>query len=233
MKNLVIGNGQIGKAIAAVLECDIVDVVEFSEDTYNVIHVCFPHSSLFDREIEKYMKIYEPKLIVIHSTVPVGTTRKFGSIAVHSPIRGIHPNLEEGVRTFDKMFGGINPGKVDEAITIFEEAGVRCAAYEKPEITEAGKLLSTTYYGWNIIFEKYVHEYCEKNDLDYDAVYRDFNLTYNIGYKEMGKPNVVRPVLEHYPGKIGGHCVIANTQLLEDFTPANIIYEKDNEILSE
>ena len=53
-------------------------------------------------------------------------------------------------------------------------------------------------------------------DLNFNIINK-WNDTYNNGYKKLGKPNVMRPNL--FPpdnNKIGGHCVIPNTQLLKN-----------------
>ena len=44
-------------------------------------------------------------------------------------------------------------------------------------------------------------------------VYTWANETYNQGYKELGKENVIRPVLFPPKGEIGGHCVVPNFNL--------------------
>jgi len=53
-------------------------------------------------------------------------------------------------------------------------------------------------------------------DLQYDEVYTHPNNTYNEGYEELGMPNVRRPVLYPPEGKIGGHCIAPNFELLPD-----------------
>ena len=53
----------------------------------------------------------------------------------------------------------------------------------------------------------------EELNLNYDII-TDWNKTYNDGYKELGKEDVVRPVLTPPDKFIGGHCVIPNTELL-------------------
>jgi len=71
-----------------------------------------------------------------------------------------------------------------------------------------------------------VYEFCKKNNLDYDLIYRDATETYNQGYTAMNMRHVRRPVLHHSEGEIGGHCIIPNLDLF-DF-PANEIIKKQN-----
>lgn len=214
MKQLVIGLGEVGKALFEVLEgavCGIDKDDVYQDVRFDVIHVCIPYSPKFHQTVKDYVHDYlaPDGLVIIHSTVPVGESRSHG--AVHSPIRGVHPRLAQGIRTFVKFFGGSRAG---EAAEIFQRLGIECRTTSKSETTEALKLWDTTYYGWCIVFEKAVKAYCEKHALDFDVVYRQANLTYNNGYAWLGRCDVWRPVLNHVDGPIGGHCVIPNARLL-------------------
>lgn len=225
--NLVIGLGQIGSAIQKILECDGFDISKespLSLSAYDVIHVCIPYSESFIDSVKSYQMLFNPKLTIIHSTVPVGTSRKLG--AVHSPCRGIHPNLEEGIRTFTKFFGG---EQAPEAAAIFYSKEIPVHVTLSPENTEALKLWDTTIYGLNIVLEKEIYKYCKDNDVDFDIVYRLANETYNEGYQKLGHPQYVKYILKHSEGKIGGHCVIPNLPLLKGTIPE--IIQKYNEKL--
>jgi hypothetical protein len=230
MTQLVIGSkGQVGSALIEVLsEKYEVDGIDYLSDRlpgkYDVIHICIPYSERFDEAVEVYSDLYlnSGGLIIIHSTVPLGTSAKFN--AVHSPIRGVHPHLADGIRHFDKYFGG---ARSDEAAGIFSWLGPSVIS-EKSEDTEAMKLWDTTYYGWNIVFEKAVKAYCDEHKLNFKLVYTAANLSYNDGYAELGMEHVRRPVLKDYPGKIGGHCIIPNAKLLGGEI-AEFILKKDEE----
>ena len=213
MLHLVIGRGQIGLALTGILKCESIDKGEHKETIFDVLHICIPYSKKFIHYVKEYIYQYQPKLVIIHSTVPIGTTEKLGDIAVHSPIRGIHPHLEEGIRTFVKYFGG-KQAKI--AANIFTNKLIQTKFCKNSRDTEAGKLWSTTAYGLNIILQKTIKEYCDKNRLNYKIVYEDFTETYNNGYSKLGMSNVIRPVLNHIEGKIGGHCIISNCKLLKN-----------------
>lgn len=218
MKNLVIGNaGQIGSAIQRILECDGYDNVNANEmpsEHYDALHITIPYSENFIEIVKKYLNIYEPDICIIHSTVPIGTTEQIPN-AVYSPCRGVHPELEKGIRTFVKYFAG---DKSDVAAGIFKEKGMTCTIARYPKATrslEAAKLWDTTQYGWNIVLEKAIHTYCVENNLDFKLVYTLFNESYNYGYEKLGFPQYKKYILEHRIGKIGGHCVIPNLELLK------------------
>lgn len=228
-RHLVIGLGEVGSSLFRVLrehyDVEGIDSKSSVDGAFGVIHACLPYSKRFQTILEDYLKLYADNeaLVIIHSTVPLGVTEGIEG-AVHSPVRGVHPQLDKGIKEFVKFFGG---ARAEEAAALFEAIGIETLCTKNPRNTEAMKMWSTTYYGWNIIFQKLVQEYCEEHGLDPNFVYKESNLTYNEGYQELGRGNVVRPVLDHVPGGIGGHCVIPNCRLLESEV-SRIILEQNN-----
>jgi hypothetical protein len=215
MKHLIIGFGEIGQAIFEVLELNKDNNISILDKTfeslidneYDFIHICFPYNWRFIGECRKYKKKYKG-LFVIHSTVKLGTCKKLG--AVHSPVMGIHPYLFKSLMTFTKFFSGDNAGKVAKE---FEKCGVKVFVLRHTKDTEAAKLWSTTYYGWLIVLNKELHEYCKKHDLDFGFINGVWNRIYNDGYRKLKKP-YRKPILKYMDGKIGGHCVIPNAKIL-------------------
>jgi UDP-N-acetyl-D-mannosaminuronate dehydrogenase len=182
------------------------------------MHICIPYSKKFTKIVLENIKNYNPKLVIIHSTVPVGTTKrifnKYPHI-VHSPIRGVHPNLFEGIKTFIKYIGSDDAKVGLEAYNHLHSLGIHCATVENSKTTELGKLLDTTYYGACIAFHGLANKLCKRFGLKFDDVMTDFNYTYNEGYRKLGKLNVNRPVLQPPQNNtIGGHCVIPNAMIL-------------------
>ncbi len=217
-KHLIIGAGEVGQSLFNVLKPHYNVFLRDKNDNltgnFDVIHVCYSNIKDFIKITNIYIKKYKPNLVIIHSTIPVGITKKILKTAVHSPIRGLHPNLEKGIKTFVKYFGG---PKAKEAAKIFSDIGIKTKIFKNPETTELLKILDTAYYGWNIIFAKEVKRICDKLKLDFDEIYTISNRDYNKGYIKLGKSNVVRPVLKAMPGKIGGHCVVQNCEMLESW----------------
>lgn len=224
MKNLVIGLGQIGTAIQSILECHGHDPYKgvLATGEYEAIHICIPYSDSFHEEVMAYKDQFNSNLVIIHSTVPIGTSEILDSIS--SPCRGVHPNLEKGIRTFVKFFGG---RRADEAADIFFDKGVDVVGFEDSRSVEAFKLWDTTMYGWNIILEKAIKEFCDKEDINFDLVYTWANNTYNDGYRKLNMPQYTKYVLEHRDGPIGGHCVIPNLELLDSWI-CDIIKKKNS-----
>lgn len=228
---LVVGMGEVGTAIQRILQCDGYDPVRMSittRTTYDVLHVCFPYrdGDTFERAVREYIDTYRPGLVIIHSTVPVGTCAKFG--AVHSPVRGIHPHLEQGIRTFVKFFGG---PQADAAAQIFQECGIVCRTTPRAENTEALKLWDTLQYGMAILLEKEIHDFCKENDLDFSVVYTEANRTYNEGYAALGRPEYAKYVLRHMDGPIGGHCVVQNARLLDTASADRLLFAQNGSML--
>jgi UDP-N-acetyl-D-mannosaminuronate dehydrogenase len=212
MKHLIIGHGEVGSGLHKVIGKSLVWDLEGpatwdGESHVDVIHICIPYSDKFDEIVEMYKEYAE--LIIVHSSVPVGTCDRLK--VVHSPIKGVHPHLAKGIKTFAKPFGGKNAQK---AANIFKKLGVKTRAYKDARTTEALKLWETSQYGRLIMLEKEVYEWCKKNKVDFDAVYTQANKDYNEGYMKLGRPEVVRPYLKHVDGPIGGHCVLPNAKLL-------------------
>jgi len=211
--HLVVGAGQVGTAVHQVLsrahDAAIRDVAPV-DATADVLHICFPWSGRFVADVRAYRLAHAADLVVVHSTVPVGTCDPHGW--VHSPVRGRHPHLAEGLLTFAKHFGG---GRAAEAAKPFEAAGCDVAVHPRAADTEAAKLFELCSYGFAIAFEKAVHAYCAERGLDFDAVYTAFRESYNDGYIALGHPKFVQPVLRHVPGPIGGHCIVPSMALLD------------------
>ena len=211
MVYLIVGYGEVGKALHEIIgEAEIYDIKNVPRIFLkpDVVHICIPYTRKFERFVRYWQKT--DALIIVHSSVPVGTCDKLG--VVHSPIRGVHPNLAEGIRTFPKYFGGKNAGK---AAAIFDKLGIKTLTYSNAKTTEALKLWDTTQFGRLIMLEKEIYKWCQKNEVDFDAVYTFANQDYNEGYVKLGRPEVVRPYLKHVEGKIGGHCVRENAKLLK------------------
>jgi len=214
MVHLIVGYGEVGKGLHRVLGKAYYHST--SEGTWNgqkvdVVHICIPYNpknpEIFTNVVKNWKE--KSKLVIVHSSVPVGTCDELG--VVHSPIRGVHPYLEEGIRVFVKYFGG---EKAKEAAEIFENLGLETRIYEKARTTEALKLWDTTQYGVMIMLEKQIYKWCKENNVDFEAVYTKANKDYNAGYTALGRPEVVRPYLKHMDGPIGGHCVLPNARLL-------------------
>lgn len=211
MKQLIIGAGEVGQALHEVIPgADLRDIEGHHKyPRADVLHIAFPWSEDFTQEVNRYQGRYGADLVIVHSTVPVGTCDPMGW--VHSPVRGRHPKLAEGLIQFVKHFGG---SRAQEARGLWWEIGP-ATAFKTAATTEAGKLWEMVQFGLQVVIEKEIHAWCEQQGLDWYDVYQTFAITYNSGYVTLGHPEFVRPILDHMPGPIGGHCVLKACELID------------------
>lgn len=172
------------------------------------MHVCFPYSDAFIGDVRKYREELQPKHTVVHSTVPVGTCSIL--VATHSPVVGLHPNLEESLMTFRKFVGGPDASEVAEE---FRRCGMRVVVTDKSETTELLKLMCTAYYGLMVEFTKDVKRLCTKLGVPFE-VWQLWNENYTEGYRTLGH-KYDRPELQPIMTEMGGHCVIPNLDLID------------------
>lgn len=223
----ILGYGEIGKSVEKVY-LDFPDDYEISikdlnrddgiEDSY-ILHVCIPYvDRTFIDTISDILQKHSPEITIINSTVAVGTTKEIsnatGLKVVHSPVRGVHPNLYEGLKTFVKFVGGDESSISSEVADHYASLNIRTKICNSSETTELAKILSTTYYGVIIAWHGEMKKMCDMYGVDFDEAITNWNQTYNDGYAALGKDNVIRPVLYPPPPSIGGHCVVPNTKIL-------------------
>jgi len=224
------GLGEVGQAIAKFYPNPLIEdktIQEFGERRIHILHICIPHSEQFINIVNSCVALHDPEIVFIHSTLPIGLTAELNAKTdfrcVHSPVRGVHPHLHEGIKTFVKYVGYDVEGMGIKAKEHLETLGIKVCLVRNSRNTEALKLWDTTQYGRMIDLEKEIHDFCEKNKLDFDIVYTHANITYNEGYLKLGSREVIRPFLKHIKGQIGGHCVISNCRLLDSITAKDIL----------
>lgn len=226
LEHIVVGLGEVGAALRSILECAGHDPSrgEVTDGSFDVVHICFPHTPDFDAHVRRYRALFAAQYVVIHSTVPIGTSRKLD--ALFSPIRGVHPMLKQGILTFEKYVAG-DPKKAWPIASELKKYGIPAFPLNDSDSAEAAKLWDTTQYGIFIMLEKEIHEFCARNKLNPEIVYGRMNRTYNEGYRKLGRDEVLRPYLKHKPGKIGGHCVIPNARMLESESARRLLDQNE------
>lgn len=210
-RHLVVGAGEVGKALSKVLGCDVRDL-DPHEGQYDVLHIAFPcvEGHQFMLDVLSYQAQHEAGLAVIHSTVPPWIFDEHPGW-VMSPVRGRHPHLEDGIRAFVKHFGGLRAGEAAEA---FRHVGVTTWLHKKAQTLALAKLVELAQFGVEVAMMKEIEAICREQGVPFHEVYRQFGSTYNAGYDELGEHRFHKPVLEFNPGPIGGHCVSENLDLL-------------------
>ena len=104
----------------------------------------------------------------------------------------------------------------------FRSAGMTPRWLPKAEHTEFMKLRCTTLYGVNIEFARYTKDVCDSLGIDYVSI-QAWDAEYNRLYQALGMPQFHRYELTPPTGKLGGHCVLPNAKLLNNFSPNSLI----------
>lgn len=222
----ILGFGEIGKSIARFYKNPKIKDLNRDDGLkgVEVLNVCIPWSSEFINILRKEIKYIKPKLTIIHSTIAPGTIKmlvrglpKELRMVVHSPVRGVHPHLFEGMKTFVKYIGFEDKKAGKLAKKHLERLGIETKLFYPAITTELGKILDTTYYGVAIAWHKEMKKICDKLFVNFEDAVTDFNKTYNDGYALLGNKNVIRPVLFVDEKPIGGHCIVPNAEILKKY----------------
>jgi UDP-N-acetyl-D-mannosaminuronate dehydrogenase len=227
---LVLGLGEVGRPMFELLkESEKFTVYGFDIDEekmravgqskrslpsrVDIMHVCIPCKSQenFANAVTKSAKQFRPKLVIINSTIPLGTTilvhKRCNCLTTHSPIRGVHKSVEHmkwESKRWTKYIGGVDAESAETARKHFEKLGLKTKILKSSTETELAKLFETTYRAWMIACFQEMHRIRRHFETGFDEIV-DF-------LKDTHRERLDRPVM--FPGVIGGHCLIPNTALL-------------------
>jgi len=227
---LVVGLGEIGNTLFELLkekesfnvyglDSDETKMHGTSQDpgklpkNVDTMHICFPckNQDNFVTTVISYVKQFKPRLLVINSTVPPGTTKKAHQLCeclvAHSPIRGVHKSSEYmkwEIKRWTKYVGGANAKAAEAACKHFENMGLKVKTLKSCRETELAKLFETTYRAWMIACFQEMHRISMTFEADFDNAVDFLEDTHRV--------RLDRPIM--FPGFIGGHCLIPNTELL-------------------
>ena len=225
MNHLIIGLGEIGRSVQSLVserESDTVYGYDMNDDVLPdisrelmVMHICFPYSDNFVKQVKEYSIKYQPRHILIWSTVAIGTTRLLKHNAVHTPVEGKHPDLRRSIQTMYRWLGSTSSSELNWFVVYFRDMGLRTRKIKNPETTEALKLLSTTKYGINIVFADYVKKVFDEIGSDFEDS-KQWDKDYNELYWNLRMPQFQKFVLDAPEGKIGGHCIRENAAILQE-----------------
>lgn len=208
---IVVGMGEVGRPLFQILNrtypCVAVDVspIEVSRPC-SVLHVCYPFQIPgFVDVTAGYIRRYRPELTIINSTVAPGTTRKVQELVreavVYSPVRGKHAHMESDMLRYTKFVAGFTTDATKGAEEHFTRAGFLTGSFRTPEIAELSKVVETTWLGVLIGWAQEVERMAARHGANYGEV--------NAFIEEVDfLPAHI------FPGHIGGHCVMANIEIL-------------------
>jgi len=242
MTDIILGMGKVGKTLFDLLDdrgfnCIGIDTDNSKCRNYlenstienpEFLHVCIPGKlAEFEKIISNWInKIEDLKVIIIHSTVRPGTTKKIQEKSkipvLFSPVRGVHSRFLEDVKKYTKFIASDDKQLVPEIKLDLEKRFQKVEWMSTTKTAELAKILvDTTYYGWLINYAQITKMICEKEGIDFDEMWKFADeIQENLGN---------RPKM--YPGIIGGHCVIPNLSLIENenldiIKKINKLYEK-------
>jgi len=225
---LVLGLGEVGRPLYEILiESGAFSVFALDSDVnkmkeaeasvpkgrVDVMHVCIPcyNREKFVSSVLEYIRMFEPEVTIINSTVPPGVTEelnnKSGRPVAHSPVRGVHKSRDHmkwELRRWVKYVGGADAESAELARKHFERAGLKVKVLKSSRETELAKLFETTYRAWMIACFQEMHRISRHFNADFDEIVDFLEDTHRVRFD--------RPPM--FPGVIGGHCLIPNTKLL-------------------
>jgi UDP-N-acetyl-D-mannosaminuronate dehydrogenase len=108
------------------------------------------------------------------------------------------------MKRWTKYVGGATDAAGTAAAAHFEKANLKVKVLKSCAETELAKLFETTYRAWMIACFQEMHRISAKVGADFVEVVDFLEDTHRV--------RLDRPVM--FPGVIGGHCLIPNTELL-------------------
>ena len=224
MTDLVIGYGEVGHALEEILneryETKIHDPPKerlAPEGKYAWLHICIPYTESFVKTVDFYMKQFSPEHTVIHSTVPVGTTRALSYLyhVTYSPIRGEHPELVRYLRKFPKWIATTDD--TNEVLSHFQACGISMRLAPSIEALEWFKLLETFEYAYRIVLWQEIERQVNRRDIRGGATKNEVLSALQEWFFEKravydGERGLV-PIM--FGGVIKGHCLMPNVELLK------------------
>jgi len=191
---------------------------EYEKLETSFLHVCIPFSDLFIDNVISLSTRFNPKAIVIHSTISPGTTSRLQSKLsvpiIYSATRGVHKRMLYDLKRYTKFYAvESNAPRKEWACSEYakqmKKVGVKTKQLSSPITLELAKILvDTSYYGWLINYAQLSNMIAIKHNVDYDEMWSFADEIHRF----LGN----RPKM--FPGFIGGHCVIPNLDLVHNQT---------------
>lgn len=211
MIDVVIGRGEIGYPIMEWLQqhdisTESVDIdkskTSYESGGVDCMHVCFPFTEKFKRDVAGYLMVYNPRFVIIHSTVEPGATEEIQKgnpePIVYSPVRGTHGRMLHDLETYSKWYACEHEFEDSE----FKIRFPKNKRVDSTKVLERTKILcDTTYFGWLIAYRKMIDQT--------DRVFWDFA-------QEIDEMVGNRPVMYNDEKGITGHCIIENLDLIDN-----------------
>ena len=226
MTDIILGMGEVGETLFHLLEERNFDIIGIDTDSLKCknyfenqkivnpeyLHVCLPGElpDFVDITLNWISRIEGLKVVIIHSTVKPGTTKKIQEktkvLILFSPVRGVHRRFLDDIKKYTKFISS-DEKNIDPKIKLdLEKRFEKIDWMSTTKTAELAKILvDTTYYGWLINYAQITKMICEKEGIDFNEMWKFADEI----HKNLGN----RPKM--HPGIIGGHCVIPNLNLID------------------
>ena len=220
---LIIGLGEVGQPLSEIVrgvypQTEIYDVKMGERElpkNIDVMHICYPYNADFIGESVKYALNVKPKLLLIESTVPPGTTTAIsalimnkGMLVAHSPVNGrIADGMKFCLYNYTKFIGPTSREAGEMAEEYYQSLGFKTKVFSGPWETEFAKLIDLAYFAVMLGWNQEMRRIAKKYDLNFDEIVEFLqDVTVRSGYR------FPRPVYDGKP--IGGHCIIPALETL-------------------
>jgi len=220
-RDVIIGGGEVGYTLYSIMKSEVENVSVLDTDPkkqinsdlklpVDLLHICIPCSQDFVNIVEGYDQKFNPTVIILHTTMTVGTSELMQGMTktpvITSPVRGVHDNFVADMLLYPKWiaFNGVENQMIKDKINKrFDDMNIHLKWKDNGRICEMAKLYcDTTYRGWMIAYRFMVDEICRDPDIwEYAQEIHDHRGDRPVMYSD-GK------------NKIGGHCIIPNLNLL-------------------
>ena len=229
-KNIVAGLGEIGTPILKLISkggitigYDVdsklsqeIKLKKYQKNPTKFLHISIPFNKKFQKNVKSLFTQFNPKIIVIHSTISPYTTEKIQDALpipiIYSATRGVHARMLSDLQKYTKFFAIYkNAPNAKWAILNFKKlmkkSGIKSKQLSDPLTLELSKIVvDTSYYGWLINYAQISNMIAKKHGINYDEMWSFSDEIHQF----LGN----RPKM--YPGNIGGHCVIPNLSLIKE-----------------
>jgi len=224
-KIVIVGLGRVGFPLFEIINGVYKYVYGIDVRTYagkklktcDVMHICLRYSDNFESIVIQYVKEFRPKLLLIESTVPVGTSRTLYQkgpkmLVAHSPVRGrVSEGMKHCLLKFTKFVGPVTTEAGELAKRYYTSLGFKVTVMNNSETTELAKLVNTTYYGLMITFWQEVARMCDQFQAPIDEL-RHFALNTDAEGGLPYKRFIPKPPL-YIDNK---SCIIPNAEILAE-----------------
>ena len=149
-KDIVTGLGEIGTPILKLISSSelaigfdinpklsqVNKLKKYNKNPTKFLHICIPFNKKFQKNVQFLFTQFNPKGIVIHSTISPNTTENIQKVlpipVIYSATRGVHKRMVSDLKKYTKFFGiSKNAPKAKWASSKFKDLMKNCKVKTK------------------------------------------------------------------------------------------------------